>query len=194
MAYGTGYSLNNLIQMFGPGGQAEIALPFLLIFTIVFAVMQKTKLLGDDKKNFNVVIALIMALTVVIPHVTGSYTNNYDPVDIIYGFLPGISLVIVAVIMLFLLIGLWGGEAKWAGGSPSAMIALLSGVAVVWIFGSAAGWWRGWNWFNNFFGSDTISLIIIILVFGLVIWFITGSDKKSPGDSFFEKFGNMFKR
>ncbi len=188
------YQLENFINTVDSWGLTDVMLPFLLIFTIVFAILQKTKLLGDDKKNFNVVIALVMALTVVIPHTTGRYPLNYDPVTIINGFLPGISLVIVAVVMLFVLIGLWGGEAKWVGGSPSAMIAILAAVAVIWIFGASAGWWDGWNWFTDFFGEDAVSLIIIILVFGIIIWFITKSDKRSEGESFMTKFGDMFKK
>ncbi|TKJ17572.1 hypothetical protein CEE44_03495 [Candidatus Woesearchaeota archaeon B3_Woes] len=191
MAY---YGLENFLQALESWGLTDVLLPFLLFFTLIFAILQKTKILGEDKRNFNVVIALVMSLTVVIPHSTGSYPMNYDPINIVNAFLPGISLLIVAVVMLFILIGLWGGEAKWVGGSPSAMIAILAVVAVVWIFGAAARWWDGWGWFNNFFGSDTVSLIIIILVFGIIIWFITKSDKPSEGENIVQKFGDMFKK
>lgn len=189
MAY---YGLNNFLNILENWGLTDVLLPFLLFFTIIFAILQKTKILGEDKKNFNVVIALVMSLTVVIPHSTGSYPMNYDPINILNAFIPGISILIVAVIMLFILIGLWGGEATWVGGSPSAMIAILAVVAVVWIFGAAARWWDGWNWFNRFFGSDTVSLIIIILVFGVIIWFITKSEQQTSGENFLDKFGNMF--
>ena len=36
-------------------GLTDVLLPFFLIFTLVFAILQKTELLGHDKKNFNVV-------------------------------------------------------------------------------------------------------------------------------------------
>jgi len=188
------YQLENFIKTIDSWGLTDVLLPFMLIFTLLFAILQKTKILGDDKKNFNVVIALVMALTVVIPHTTKNYPLNYDPVNIINGFLPGVSLLIVAVVMLFILIGLWGGEAKWVGGSPSAMIAILAAVAIVWIFGASAGWWNGWNWFTNFFGEDAVALIVIILVFGIIIWFITKSDTKAPGTNFLDKLGDMFKK
>jgi len=100
------YQLGSFLRTMDTWGLTDVLLPFLLIFTLVFAVLQKTKILGEDKKNFNVVIALVMSLTVVIPHASGGYPLNYDPVNIINAFLPGISLVIVAVVMLFVLIGL----------------------------------------------------------------------------------------
>jgi hypothetical protein len=188
------YQLGNFMQTLDSWGLTDVMLPFLLIFTIVFAILQKTKILGEEKKNFNAVVALVLALTFIIPHVTGRYPSNYDPVNIINGFLPGVSLLIVAIVMLFVLIGLWGGDAKWVGGSPSAMIAILAAIAIVWIFGASAGWWTGWNWFTNFFGEDAVALIIIILVFGIIIWFITKSDKKPAGQTFLEKVGDMFKK
>jgi hypothetical protein len=187
------YNLGGFMQALDSWGVLDVMLPFLLIFTLVFAILQKTKILGDDKKNFNVIIALVMALTLIIPHVTGKYPLSYDPVNIINGFLPGISLLIVAIVMLFVLIGLWGGEATWIGGSPSAIIAILAAIGIIWIFGAAADWWNGWNWFTNFFGEDAVALIVIILVFGIIIWFITKSDKQSVGASLFSQIGDIFK-
>ena len=67
------YRLENFVRALDGWGLTDVMLPFLLIFTLVFAIMQKTKILGEDKKNFNVIIALVMALLVVIPHITSSY-------------------------------------------------------------------------------------------------------------------------
>jgi hypothetical protein len=186
------YELNNFIQTIDSFGLTDVMLPFLLIFTLVFAVLQKSKILGEAKKNFNAVISLVMALTVVIPHVTRNYPLNYDPVDIINAFLPGVSLLLVAIVMLFLLLGIWGD--KNLGSGPSGMIVVLAVVAIVWIFGAAANWWQGWDWFTTFFGEDTVSLIIIILVFGIIVWFITKSDEKSVGEGLFSQLGNMLSK
>jgi hypothetical protein len=187
------YELNSFITTIEAWGLTDILLPFLLIFTIMFAVLQKTQMLGQDKREFNVVVALIISLLFVIPHATGRYSTSYDPVNIINQFIPGVSLVVVAVLMLFVILGIFGGNAEWFGKSPSAMIALLSIVAVVWIFGASANWWDGWNWFINFFGEDATSLIIIILVFGVIIWFITKSDSPTAGQSMMNKLGDIFK-
>jgi len=194
---GNHYNLNVFLQKLDSLGVTDIVLPFLLVFVLLFAILQKTKILGEDKKNFNAVIALVIGLLFVIPHATGSYLTmgfKKSPVDIINTFLPGIALVIIAVVMLFILIGLWGGEAKWVGGTPSAMIAILAMVAIVWIFGASAGWWQGWNPFVRFFGEEAVAVIVIIIVFALIIWFITKSDTRTEGEGFMERFGNMFKR
>ena len=54
-----------VIQTLENQGLTDVLLPFLLIFTIVFAVFQKTEILGKGKKNFNGVIALVIALATV---------------------------------------------------------------------------------------------------------------------------------
>jgi hypothetical protein len=178
------YALQNM-------GILDIILPFILVFTVVFAVLQKTKILGTEKvgtedkprKNFNVVIALVMGLAVVIPHVMGTYpTPESDVVNIINAALPNISVVLIAVIMLLLMIGVFGNElniAKSPGLAGGAVVFAI--VATVFIFGAAANWYQLPDWLNFLNDSDTQSLIIILLVFGALIAFITKEDKpKDP--------------
>ena len=54
-------------------GVYDVVLPFLLVFTIVFAILEKTRVLGTDdvdgkhlpKKNLNAVVAFVMAFLVI---------------------------------------------------------------------------------------------------------------------------------
>ena len=190
------WTWNNLFQQLDQWGFIDVLLPFLLVFTIIFAILQKTKILGEDKRNFNTVLSLVIALLTVIPHVTGNYPSGYDIVEIINTSLPGVSLIAVAVVMLLLLIGLFGGEAKWMGGSLSGWIAIASFVIIIGIFGGSAGWWGDWTWFTDFFGEGAVALIIIILVFGIIIAFITGGEGgKAASDKtkLLDSIGNYFK-
>ena len=90
-------------------GVADVLLPFLLIFTLVFAVLQKTRILGQyenrPRKNLNTIIALVMGLAVVIPHVV--HPSDYDAVNIINRALPNVSVILVAILMMMLLIGIF---------------------------------------------------------------------------------------
>ena len=140
-------------------------LPFLLIFTIVFAVLQKTKILGEGKKNFNVMIALIIALSVIIPHLTGSYPSGYDVVDLINYIIPQVSLIAVTFVMLLILTGIFAP--RWVSKSIAGILAMISFVAVLVIFGGALEWWES-GWLYEYFGEETISLIVVILIFPLV--------------------------
>jgi hypothetical protein len=177
-------------------GLTDALLPFLLIFTILFAMLQKTQILGAGKKNYNVMVAFVISALAVIPHITGNYPQGYDMVEILNTALPNVSLVVVAVVMALLLIGLVGGEAKWMGGSLSGGIALFAFLGIIYIFGGAAGWWNniGFQWWDQ----DIITLVVVILVFAIVIWYITKednpADKAAKGMKLFEHFGDMFKK
>ena len=188
------YGLENFIRNLDYWGITDVMLPFLLVFTIVFAILQKAKVFGDDKKNLNVVVALIMGLAVVIPHVTGTYPPSYDIVDMINRALPQVSIVLIAIIMLMLMIGILGPSIEWRGGSPAGWIAVISLIIIIIIFGGAAGWWSGWDWFVNFFGTKAVSIVVLILVFGIIIWYITKEENKAPGATFMEKLGDFFKK
>jgi len=171
-------------------GLMDALLPFLLIFTIVFAVLQKTDILGKGKKNFNVVISLIVALSVVIPHVLGTYPAGFDVVDIINLMLPQISLILVAIMLLMLLIGIFAG----ASTIPS-WIALICFLLVLFIFIGSTEWLYGLGWLYDIFGTETISLVLIILVFGIIVWFITSESKGEAVRGTIDKWlGELFKR
>ena len=174
----TPFQLENFINMLNNWGITDVLLPFLLVFTIVYAVLQKAKIFGEEKKNFNVIIALVLGLSVVIPHVTGTYPPGADIVVMINTVLPHISLIAIAFIMLLILVGIFGGQ--WISTALSGWMALISVVAVVIIFGGAAGWWDESRWLFDFFGEDAIAFLVMILVFGAIIWFIT-REKKTAG-------------
>ncbi len=174
----SGGVFQNFILRLDELGVTDVLLPFLLIFTIFFAILQKTRVLGEHKKNMNMMLSLVIALTVVIPHVTGAYPNpDWDPIVIMNRALPTISIVVVAVIMLMILIGLFGGEYKMFGVALSGWITFISIAIIIFIFGASANWWSGWEWFLNYFGSDSVSVLIILVVFGLIVAFITSEPK-----------------
>ncbi|MCD6463918.1 hypothetical protein J7L02_00135 [Candidatus Woesearchaeota archaeon] len=163
-------------------GVLDVLVPFILIFTIVFAVLQKSQILGKNKKNFNVIVALAIALAVVIPHVTGSYPENADVVEIINNALPQISMIMVAAIAALLLIGVFAPKDAALPKSLQGLALILSFVATVIIFLHAAGYYQMPDWLGWLNDEETQSLIIVILVFGLIIWFIT-KEPKDQGDS-----------
>jgi hypothetical protein len=176
-------------------GFTDALLPFLLIFTILFAILQKSNILGAGKRNFNVVVAGSIALLTVMPHLTG---QGPDVIKLMNAALPKMSIIAVAVIMALFLVGLFGGEAKWMGGSLSGWIALVAFGLVTYVFGAEAGWWQGLQQKFTWWGSETSSIVIIILVFAIVIWFITrepsAADKAGAFSNAFGKLGDMFKK
>ena len=172
-------------------GFMDVLLPFLLIFTVIFSVLDKTKIMGEGKRNMNVGVAVIFALLVVIPHVTGNFPAGYDPVKIINSALPSVSLVIVAVIALMILIGVFAHDRLMLGLTAPGWVGLFSVVTLVFIFGSSAGWWNVGvlTWLEDVFGSDIIAVLIMLLVFGIIIAFVTGGGEAESKGGILQKAG-----
>jgi hypothetical protein len=186
-------------------GVFDAVLPFILVFTIIFAVLQKTKILGERSKNFNGVIGLVMGMTVVVPHMLygeiGNAANPYlsnglpDVVNIMNRALPNVSVIIVAVLMVLLIFGIWGSKVRLGSNSLSGIIALFAFLSVIYIFGSAAGWWNlpEYAVFDGLRDPSTQALIITVLVFAIIIWFITKGDEheEKKEDAFGKFFGSV---
>jgi NADH:ubiquinone oxidoreductase subunit 2 (subunit N) len=158
-------------------GFLDVLLPFIIIFTIAFAVLQKSKILGKDSKNFNTMISLALALAAIIPHVTGKYPPGRDVVVIINTALPNVSLLMIAAMMVLLMMGVFGSEINLMGSPLEGLVVLFAVIAVGWTFLSASG-------VATDFGIDeqTRAMILAILAFGLIVFFITREEnpEKEP--------------
>ncbi len=177
-------------------GLTDVILPFLLIFVIIFAILQKTRVLGETKKNLNIVVALVVGLLVVIPHVTGRFPANSDPVNIINDALPQVSIVLVAIIFLLLMIGVFGQDLVFLGVTAPGWVALFSFVVIIIIFGGAAGWWSGYfgQTLENFFGTEGIAVAIMLLVFGVIIAWVTSDSKEREDRGALSRLGVDFSK
>ena len=188
--------LEGFVRTLERWGLTDVLLPFLLIFVIVYAVLQKTKILGETKKNLNVVVAVIVGLLVVIPHVTGRFPANADPVEIINEALPQVSIVLVAIIFLLLMIGVFGQDYVFLGVTMPGWITLVSLIIIVLIFGGAAGWWDSGfgTTLENFFGTEGVAIFIMLLVFGIIIAWITSDSKEREERTILNRLGMDFSK
>lgn len=184
-------TFSNLAYYFQTYGILDFLLPFLLVFTIVFAVLQRTKILGD-KKNFNVVIAIILGLLFVVPHITGTYPLGYDPVEVMNSALPSISLLAIAAIMILLLMGIFSTDFSK---KAAPFIAIVSIGFVIYIFGASLNMYRGPYDVFGWWSTEVTELIIIILIFGLLVWFITKEPSdKTKGSRLLKGVGELFEK
>ena len=122
--------------------------------------------------------ALVAGLIPVFNHVL--YPNsNTDIVPMINNAFPQISLILVAIVGLLLILGLFGMQVKGAPGWFANVIIFGAIIAVVVIFGSSAGlgWWNLPYWARSWLNAETISIIVAILIFAIVVGYITGDDK-----------------
>jgi hypothetical protein len=190
--------LGNAINFFKDFGLFDVVLPFLLVFTIVYAILEKTRLLGVVKvkdqggvaevgnKNLNSMVAFVIGLLVVA-------TANV--VRAINESLPNIILLLVILVSFLILIGIFWktGEmdfaGKHAGWYKFFMVILFIGVLAIFlnaIYVTSNGkeyslllvvlGWVIANWSGTIFAAIMVLLIII----GAIV-FITKGPKKKEG-------------
>jgi len=189
-------SFTEVFQTLEGMGLTDVVLPFTLIFAIIFAILGTINIF-PNKKNINVVVALVMALLVVVPHVTGGYPPGKDVVEIINTSIPNVSVIIIAVLMFLILMGVFGipidiTKSDWIG----PIVGLLALGAVFYIFGSSAGWFGGGqfpNWLGFLNNSETVSVLLVILMFVAIISFITGDSNSGAGSRLGKGLQNVFK-
>jgi len=155
----------------------NIVLPFVLIFTIVFAVLQSTKILGG-KKNIDTVISLVFGFFLI---------RNQTIIKTINNFLPNISLLIVVILMILLVIGIFVGSYEWSQG-VKGLAAVLAVIVVLWILG--ASYWSSFGIPNIFAGlsSETQGILIFLAILVVIIFFVTREERRGAGDRL-EEFG-----
>jgi hypothetical protein len=166
----------NAIRLLESYGVIDFLLPFFLIFTVLYAVLKRVKVLGDNDR-FAIIVALILAILVVVPHVTGNYPAGFDPIDVLNEVLPSVALVVLAIIMLFIMVGTFSERDNLF--FPNWLTNVVSFIAVgflVYVFGTSLGWWTSPGTFSLFswWSDDLTSLLVILVVGGLVIKLITG--------------------
>src|SRR3989339_1409785 len=148
-------------------------LPFLLVFTLVFAVLQKSKILGDGKKQIDAIVGLVIGLMfVAFP----------GPRDLVVNLMPFLAVGLVMILVLFLLWGFFYQKefSAPAGVKTAAGIVALIAVIIAVIYFS--GYWQT---LMNMFGSSSggsnllVNVLVIIVIGAVIVAVVAGgkSDK-----------------
>lgn len=111
--------LGNALILLQNIGFFQVVVPFILVFAVVFAILEKSKLLGDDSKSVNSIIALVLALTT---------TGAAAVTGILATMIPLVMLTILILLLFFLTYGLFAGELSTV--SSGMKIGLGIGVAI----------------------------------------------------------------
>ena len=133
----------------------KFVLPFLLIFFIVFAILEKTKVFGDNNKQINALISFVIGLI---------FVGVAFPKEVVENLILFLTVALVVVFVFLILWGFVSGkelEIKSTGLKWTVGIAILVGVlvAVLWATGIQGGVldllfgqsWSGTFWTNLLF-------------------------------------------
>ena len=154
----------------------EIILPFLLIFVIVFAILQKSKVLGDGKKQIDAIVALVIGLIVV----AFGYATS-----IIVALIPflAVSAVIILTFLILYSLVYKEGEFQVHRGLKIAF-GVVIGIAVIIAVLLATGAWEVIldTIFYGESGGAIFTNVLFLVIIGVavaVVMYTPKNDKKS---------------
>ncbi len=160
-----------VIEFFGRIGLYDVVLPFILVFTIVFAIFEKTRVLGHEehdghrypKKNLNSMAAFVIAFLVVA---------STRLVAIINQTASQVTILLMAIVLFLLLVGAFLKEGETSGleGGWRSTFMIFSFIGIILIFLNAVGWlddlWGAVSIGGN--GTEAagaVALLIIVIAF-----------------------------
>lgn len=154
-------------------GQAVLA--FLLVFTVIFAILQKSEILGKGKRQIDALVALAVGLIVIS---VGSAMNFIQQI------IPFMVVALVIILVFMLLLGMLFKEGTFdTPGWLKVVFGIIIFIAVVVAVLIFTG---GWGYVAGFFtsGGDIVSnvVLVVIIVIAIVIAYwgsgSGGSEKK----------------
>ncbi len=167
-----------VLSFFDALGVYDVLLPFLLVFTIVYAILEKTKVFGTEKvgenqitrKNLNSMVAFVSAFLVIASTRLVAFINETVAHVVL--------LLILGICFLILAGSFHSGDKEFFLEKPWStifMVIMFIGIILIGLNAakteSGVSWLEfGWtymvqNWDTTAFGSIVLLLIIIGFMF-----------------------------
>ncbi len=149
----------------------ETLLPFLLVFTIIFAILQKTQILGKDKRQIDALVSLAIGLIVIA---YGQATG------IIVRLIPILAVTAVVILVFMLLYGMVFAEGKfdmnkYLKGGIGIAVGIVVIVSVLILTG-------GLNYIIDFYyrteGTGLLANIVFIAIAAAAVIAVAAGGKK----------------
>ena len=148
--------------------------PFLLVFILIFAILRKTELFGEDSRQTDALISLAIALIFV------TFSNA---VGIVQKLVPVLAVMAVFILMFMILIGfIWQGK---EGFTVPKGVKITVGIVVLLVLSVAmivvVGWWdKAVTFVQGTGGNSPIvstAIFLVIAAGAIAVVLSVGKDK-----------------
>ncbi len=169
--------LAGAIEFLKEFGFYDVVLPFLLVFTIVYAVLQKTKIFGakEPTKNINAMIAFVMALFFVAT--TNLVAGTVE-------LLPNVVVLLITLMSFMMLVGFFYTDKEFSFENHKFWKVFLT---IIFFIGIVLMAWhafapKAWEWFwigqTDFWSSTAgVTIIFLAIVIGTILFVTLGGKK-----------------
>lgn len=153
----------------------DYILPFLLVFVILFGVLEKTKIFGDDKKQVNALTSFIIALI---------FVGFVLPKQIVTNLVLYFSIALVIILIFMILFGFVSSDKdgfkpmawmKWVFG---ILIGITLLVAVFWASGSL-DFIINFLFYQSWSKTFWMNVLFIVIIIAAIAFAFSGGKSKS---------------
>ncbi|MBI5149030.1 hypothetical protein HZA33_05095 [Candidatus Pacearchaeota archaeon] len=162
-------NLDQLLQTWQNAGIFAVVIPFILIFAVVFAVLNKSEILGKNK-GVQAVIAIALAF--------GALQFDFTTRLFYAEFFKNIGVGIVIILALLIFTGFMGFEGQDKGVWIMKLLAIIAGfivflVVLIRSYGNVT--WLGSSFWSMYGGY----IVLAVIVIGIIL-LVTIGGKKTP--------------
>jgi hypothetical protein len=187
--------LGDVLLFFQRIGIYDVVLPFLLTFTIAFAIFEKSKILGTEKvedkeytkKNLNAMASFVIAFLVVA---------SSQLVEAVTRISSNIIILVLLGVFYLLLVGTFWTPSKESGEKWTAltgkwntlfMIIMFIGIVIIFLDAirdeTGRSWLdRLWEYLSQFWTSTAVASIILIIFLIVFVWFMARGEKEKKSE------------
>jgi hypothetical protein len=139
-------------------------LSFLFVFVIVYALLAKTKILGENF-GIHIFISFILATFFIV---------NLSLVEFVEFSFAWLVVFFVVIFFILALIGFTHGKIDvimkpWVAWALLAVVIIIFIVSSSYVFAWTINWEKLWDWaFTDWFG-----LVLLLIVAGIVSWVLS---------------------
>jgi len=157
--YFDGTFIGDMLTQWNNAGFFQYLLPFLLIFALVFGILDRIGLFKTNK-SISPIIALVVGLMALqFPMVSQFFAELFPRLGI------ALSIILIIMILLGLFLNSEGDSdpVKWVLLSTAAIILVIVLVKTAGALGWSSGWWWSDNW------PVVAGVVIILAAIGIIV-------------------------
>ena len=160
----------NFLNIWASNGIFDIALPFVLFFAIIFSILHRTKILGNNK-SIDAVIAMVISFFIILNPLTAPFLAEV---------FSRTGTALILLIASLIIMGLFTEKSKME--NAFKWIGTIAGIVFfIWLVILVNDYYTTYTWFPiAYYGIDFWDIVFGIVVLGSVIAIVALTDKDSP--------------
>mgnify|MGYP001590401148 CR=1 FL=1 len=158
-----GGTIGNVLSQWEQLGVFSYALPFLIIFAIIFGTLSRMKMF--DNKSIHMIISLSVALMALQ---FGFVTTFFSEI------FPRLGIWLSVILVILIVFGIFNPGNRW----PTGLMVLIGGIIVVIVLVQSFG--VNWIYPNYWFAQNASTIIIVVAILSLIGWVWSSQEPSKP--------------